>query len=53
MNSRQWLAVWGFNSPGMTLKSTIHSVAALPKAAIRLAVNMPLTLFPRPVRPAA
>lgn len=52
MNSRQWLAVWGFNNPGASLKTTIQLVGALPKAAVRLAVKMPLALFPRPVRPA-
>ena len=52
MNSRQWLAVWGFNSPAVSLKTTLHSVAAFPKAAIKLAVNMPLALFPS-ARPAS
>lgn len=52
MNSRQWLAVWGFNSPGTSLIATVQRVGALPKAAVRLAVKMPQALFPRPLLPA-
>ena len=52
MNRMQWLSVWGFNSSQTPLKTTIHLVCALPKAAAKLAVKVPLAIFPRPLRPA-
>ena len=52
MNRMQWLSVWALNSPQVSLKATIGLVRALPKAAVKLAVTLPLALFPRPLRPA-
>ena len=52
MNRMQWLSVWGLNSPQVSLKATIELVRALPKAAVKLAVTLPLAIFPRPLNPA-
>jgi hypothetical protein len=52
MNRMQWLSVWGFNSSQTSLKTTIQLARALPKAAVQLAVKLPLAIFPRPLRPA-
>ena len=52
MNRRQWLSVWGFNSSQTSLKTTIQLVSALPKAAMQLAVKVPLAIFPPPLCPA-
>ena len=52
MNRMQWLSVWGFNSSQTSLKTTIQLVRAMPKAALQLAVRVPLAIFPRPLRPA-
>jgi len=52
MNRMQWLSVWGFNSSQTPLKTTIHLVCALPKAAAKFVVKGPLAIFPRPLRPA-
>lgn len=49
MNRMQWLSVWGFNSSQTSLKTTIQLVRALPKAAVQLAVKVPLAIFPRPL----
>ena len=52
MNRMQWLSVWGFDSSQTSQKTAIHLVCALPKAAVKLAVKVPLANFPRPLRPA-
>jgi len=49
MNRMQWLSVWGVNSSQQSLKTTIQLVRALPKAAVTLAVTLPLAILARPL----
>ena len=52
MNRRQWLAVWELNSSESYLEDTTDPVYSLPKVTAKLAVKLPLPVFPRPLRPA-
>ena len=52
MNRRQWLAVWELNSSESFLEDKTHLVYGLPKVTVKLAIKLPLPVFPRPLRPA-
>ncbi len=52
MNRRQWLSVWELNSSDSFLEDKTHPVHGLPNVTVKLAVKLPLAVFPRPLRPA-